>query len=144
MMPSIGTNLTGFVLAIVGALLDFASAYLILSGSVTMVQNGMGMNSVQVMSDSAIIWGVGIFVFGVVLIITAYLSISNYGRIRMRTVGGLMLAYGVIMFLIGGSMFSGITPMMQGSVLSSIGMFIVGVLMIMNGILMQKTEMAKE
>ncbi len=51
-----------------------------------------------------------------------------------------MLGYGIVMLLVGASMLSGLTPMMVGSVLSSLGMFAIGVLMIFNGIAMERSR----
>lgn len=132
-------SLAGFVLAIAGALLDFASTYLIFMQSETKMQSVMGLPATP-MNNSAIIWGVSLTILGAVLVVTAFASISSFGRNNMPTIGGLMLVYGIIMLFLGVSMFSGITPMMQGSLLSSIGMFIVGALMILNGIRMQRVD----
>ena len=49
-----------------------------------------------------------------------------------------MTLYGIIMLLIGGSMLIGFTPMMEGAVISSLGMFGVSLGMIANGLLMAK------
>ncbi|MDG6908162.1 MAG: hypothetical protein JRN20_20530 [Nitrososphaerota archaeon] len=81
------TNIVGFVLGLVGALLDFASAYLIIAQSVTMTQNGMGMTVTEYTDASAVIWGVGIAALGIILIVTAFVSISSFGRNMMATIG---------------------------------------------------------
>ena len=134
------SNVTGFIFGLAGALLDFASAYLIIAQSVTMTQNGMGMTLTEYTNPSGIIWGVGLAALGIVLIVTAFVSLSSLSRKRMVTIGRLMFAYGIVMLLVGTSMLSGLTPMMAGSVPSSLGMFAIGVLMIFNGIAMGRSH----
>lgn len=91
-------------------------------------------------------WSIGLFSLGALILATTFLGASSYGKGRMRNFGALMAIYGIIMLLIGTVMYSGMTPMMEGSLYSSLGMFIVGVLMIANGTMMAKTmpkEMAR-
>lgn len=50
-----------------------------------------------------------------------------------------MIAYGIAMIVLGALMYSGVTPMMQEQTVtlaSSLGMFVVGALMLLNGSLM--------
>lgn len=79
-------------------------------------------------------WTVGLYVFGGVVVLTGILGITSIGTRWMETFGGLMLAYGAIMIVIGWLMYP--IPMMVGATLSSIGMFAVGILMIASGTFM--------
>ena len=91
-------------------------------------------------NSTALAWGIGVSGLGAVLIITAIVSLSSSGKTRTHLFGSLMIVYGVAMLLIGGSMYSGIAPMMEGAFLSSAGMFAVGALMILNGALMSRAH----
>jgi hypothetical protein len=131
----------GFILGIIGALLDFYSGYsFFVTSEVTM--SSMGVTTVQY-NNSSIAWG-GIFVvLGVTLICTAVVNISSRGMGRMSLFGGLMIIYGLAMLALSFLMYSGITPIMQQNslVVSSVGMFIVGALMCANGWLMRRNRM---
>jgi len=131
-------RLIGAILGLTGTLLDFSSGYLILTQSMV-TTNDMGM-IVNRVSPAALAWGVGISILGVILLVTTILSVSSVGTDRMDVFGPLMIAYGVAMLFVGGSMYSGNTPMMQGSLPSSLGMFVIGALMTVNGILMWRTR----
>ncbi len=77
---------------------------------------------------------VGLYVLGGVVVLTGVLGITSIGMRWMETFGGLMLAYGAIMIVIGWLMYP--IPMMVGATVSSIGMFVVGILMIASGTFM--------
>lgn len=79
-------------------------------------------------------WTVGLYVLGGVVVLTGVLGITSIGMRWMETVGGLMLAYGAIMIVIGWLMYP--IPMMVGATVSSIGMLAVGILMIASGTFM--------
>jgi len=132
------TTLAGVILGFAGAFLDFSSSYLILAQSATTIDN-MGVKMTEYNSTS-LTWGIGISVLGAVLIVTVISSLSSFGKTRMGVFGTLMIVFGVIMLLLGGSMFSGIVPMMEDSFFSSVGMFIVGALMVLNGVLMSQAR----
>jgi hypothetical protein len=132
------TMLVGVVLGFAGAALDFISGYSVGSQSMMSVDD-MGIKS-TVYNTSALGWGIGISVLGVALVITAILSLTRLGSARMGSFGLLMIVFGAIMFVIGGSMYLGIVPMMAYSDLSSAGMFTVGALMVVNGRLMSRTR----
>ncbi len=132
----IATKSTGFVLGIAGAFLDFSAGYLLLTQSMT-TTNDMGVTNVEY-NASTISWGVGIIALGAVLLITALVSVSTIGIKRMRFMGVIMVIYGATMLFIGASMYSRIASMMEGSLALSFGMFLVGGLMVLNGIVMQK------
>ena len=125
-------RLFGVFLGFVGALLDFYSGYLILTQST--VGGVIGGNA------TSLAWGVGVFVLGVVLLVTAVASTRPVGKQRMQTFGGMMALYGVVMLLIGASMYSGVTPMMTGATLSGMGMLAVGALMLANGAAMSRSR----
>lgn len=124
----------GLVLSVIGAALDFTSGTLILqTPSIMPVASGMGMAP---MNTGAITWGLLLYGLGGPLIVTGVLGVTRVGMGRMHIFGGLMVIYGIIMLLIGGSMFMGVTPMMEGALFSSVGMFAVGLGMMVNGLLM--------
>lgn len=130
-----GVGLLGILLAIGGALLDFYSGYQILAQSAT--TNDPGMMVTQY-SPSVLAWGVGITVLGGVLLVTALAAGISFRVRRMNASAALMALYGIVMLFIGVSMYSGITPMGQGTVLSAPGMLVVGALMIFNGASMRR------
>jgi hypothetical protein len=127
---------TGLILSLAGAILDFSSGYLFFAHSTT-TTNDMGVSMVN-HNSSAIYWGIGIVILGALLVITAIIGNSSVGMRRMSFFGTLMVPYGVLMVLIGASMYSNISPMMQGSLVLSGGMFLVGALMIVNGFWMRR------
>lgn len=59
----------------------------------------------------------------------------------MRDLSGLMMVYGVAMLFIGTSMYAGITSMTQGALFPSLGMIVVGALMIVNSVMMCRPRM---
>jgi hypothetical protein len=127
----------GVVLGLVGAFLDFSSGYFFLTQSmVSSIDMGVITNTYN---SSALAWGIGIFAFGLVLVITALPIISRTNMTRMPLIGTLMIFYGIAMLFIGASMFSGFAPLLMSTELSfllSFGMFAIGILMVMNGVMM--------
>lgn len=121
-----GTFAFGVVLGLAGATLDFYSGYQLTT------QSGM-MGSGQS-------WGVGLFLLGVVLAVTALVSLSP-GSLRMKDLGALMVVYGVVMLFIGALMYLGYTATMEGATFSGVGMLAVGLLMVVNGALMSRSPM---
>ena len=139
MVPSLNhITLTGLILGFAGAVLDFSSGYLIFVQSMVRT-NTMGVSMTEY-NSFALVWGIGLFVLGGLLIITAIASVSSFGNMRMRIFGLMMAVYGVVMLLVGESMYLQIAPMMAGSFLTSVGMFVVGFLMILNGVLMVRNR----
>ncbi|MGI0078468.1 MAG: hypothetical protein ACRECH_02485 [Nitrososphaerales archaeon] len=128
---------TGLVLGILGAALDFNSGYLFVSQSV-MMTNDMGVMTTH-FDVPALEWGVVLFSLGALILGTSLVSATLFGMQRMRSFGVIMAVYGIAMLVIGSIMYSGMTPMMTGSTFSSIGMFAVGALMVINGVLMINT-----
>jgi len=127
----------GFVLALVGAILDFSAGTLIVrsSSSMSMIDE-MGM-SVTVAGTVA--WPIFLYSLGVILVATGLLGITKIGMRRMRLFGGLMILYGIVMLAVGGSMIIGVTLMMSGMI-SGIAMLFIGSAMIGNGALMAKRQ----
>lgn len=135
------STLAGLVLTLVGAVLDFYSGYVFLTLTTTTVER-MGV-AVSDYNSSALTWGIALSVLGGVLLITAVASMifSSTVKIRMGAFFGfVMMGYGAIMLLVGGAMYFGATPMMEGSGLSSFGMFVVGLLMAVNGLVMTRKQ----
>jgi hypothetical protein len=128
----------GVVLAFAGAALDFFSSYQFVIQS-RMTQNDMGVIMVEY-DASSLEWGVGLSALGALLLGTALLNFTGLGMRKMHLFGILMATYGVIMLFIGFSMYSGIAPIMTERFLSSIGMFIVGFLMLGNGVGMTRSR----
>ncbi|MFI5421794.1 MAG: hypothetical protein ACHQ1H_12565 [Nitrososphaerales archaeon] len=125
---------SGIILSAAGALLDFFAGYLILSQStITTMEMGVTMSHYN---SNALVWGVGISLLGVILVVTEIVSLTSIGMGRMNIFGFLMMGYGVLMLFIGTAMYSGVAPMMNYSVESSAGMFVAGALMLVNGGLM--------
>ena len=87
-------------------------------------------------------WGIGILVLGAAVLATPLLGATSFGRQRMRLFGSLMVSYGVLMLLVGVSMYAGMTPIMQGASLSGLAMLVVGVLMTLSGGLMVLPRLA--
>ncbi len=133
-MPS-NLAVIGFVLSLIGAILDFSAGTLIVRGSSSMSMGGeMGM---EAMGAAAVFWPILLYSLGVILIVTGLLGITKIGMGRMRLFGGLMILDGFLMLAIGGSMIIGVTLMMSG-IISGIVMLFVGSAMIGNGALMAK------
>lgn len=132
-------SIVGLVLSLAGAALDFSTGYLILQNQLMTTTDNMGMVVTQY-NASSLFWGLGLLALGVLLIATGFLSLTAIRMKRMGLFGSLMAAYGMIMLLVGYLMYSGLTPIMQGSMISSLGMFLLGVLMIASGVLMSKNS----
>jgi len=121
------------VLGITGSVLDFYSGYQISHSD--MMLPGMGMTHAEY-NPTSLAWGIGILVLGSAVLATTILGATSFGRQRMRLFGSLMVSYGVLMLLVGVSMYAGMTPIMQGASLSGLAMLVVGVLMTLSGGLM--------
>jgi hypothetical protein len=134
---------SGLVLGIIGAILDFysGSAFLSMSMSTTTM---MGVTTTHY-NGSAQYWGIFLLFLGIALLLTAGISITSYGLRQMALFGMLMMGFGVVMFAVGALMYSGITPMMpqqSTTLVSSLGMFGVGALMLVNGSFMAMRRMS--
>jgi hypothetical protein len=123
---------SGLILGLVGGVLDFASgAGLLLNGT---QQTMMGNTAVSPQNE---VLALGLFALGAIVIITAIASVMSVGRGRPKLLSGLMLAYGIVMLLVGGSMAGGLVTMMS-TPLYGYAMIIVGLLMIVNGSIMSR------
>lgn len=125
--------LFGFVLGLVGGLLDFYSAYQFIAG-------GMGGSAMQYTS-SGMAWGAGVAVLGVVVVTSAAVSVTPFGAEHMRAFGALMVAYGVLMLAVGFGMGGGTVSAMDPGSQTGFGMIMVGGLMAINGFMMLRAEM---
>ena len=105
-----------------------------------LLQPSIGMMQQPMMLTPSSMWG-GYFllILGVVVLSTG-VYVLTAGMMKKQTlIGELMLAYGVIMLIVGSSMFLQIFPMMQGSTLSGIVMVVVGIAMLYSGYGMTKS-----
>jgi len=96
-------------------------------------------------NNSAQVWGIFLLAPGGVLAITAALNVTSIGMKHMGLFGALMMSYGVVMFVVGDLMYSGVTPVMAQqftTLISSLGMFGVGALMVANSTLMAKVNLS--
>jgi len=82
----------------------------------------------------------GLFVLGAIVILTAAVSIMSVRRGRPKLLSGSMVAYGIVMLLVGGSMAGGLVAMMS-TPLYGYAMIVVGILMIANGSIMSRARM---
>ena len=132
-----GSGIAGIILGSVGALLDFYSGYLLISGP------GMqaAMTGAAQSNAVGLIWGVGVSSLGVVVAAsTIAVALPAWAHLR-RDLGALMAVYGAAMLFFGGAMYLGATPMMQGGLLSGLGMLAVGALMLINSVSMRRSPM---
>jgi len=111
---------TGLALSVAGGALDFVSGYLLASNS-----SGMTMTN-----GAEFLVGSGLLVLGIAELATGAMVVSSLGVGRMRLLGALMEIYGILMGLA-----SAYTPSMNGAMADL--MLGVGILMFLNGILMQ-------
>jgi hypothetical protein len=122
----------GFILGLIGGLLDFASASLLLVG-----QSGSSMmNPVSVYE-----WAALLVLLGVAVIVTSILSVVTLGLRFVKVFSLLMIVYGILMMFIGGAMTAGFIMASDVSSIYSYGMVIVGAAMAVNGILMSRNPM---
>ena len=129
-----GAVLVGVVLGVLGAALDFYSAYRLAAPEIST------MGGMPAYSSSGTAWGVGLAALGVLLLVTAAAGASSLGEGRMGLFGGLMVAFGSIMLLVGAAMGLGVSPSMQTAAFAGLGMLAVGVLMVANGSVMLRAE----
>ena len=102
-----------------------------------MQQAAMGDNSVARQNE---LLALGLFWLGAIVITTAVASIMSVGRRRPRLLSGSMIAYGIVMLLVGGWMAGGLVAMMS-TPFYGYAMIIVGILMIANGSIMSRAQM---
>ncbi len=124
----------GFILGLIGGLLDFASASLLLLSP----RDATGMMD----AGAAEGWGVVLLALGLAVVVTSILSVQSIGIRRGKVFSLLMVLYGIVMVAVGLSMTTGYIPMVTGiSVIYSYGMVLVGGAMVVNGLMMSRTTM---
>jgi hypothetical protein len=122
-------------LGLIGGLLDFASASLLLLGQ---------GNSTGMMNESLVptyVWVAVLLVLGVVVIVTSIFSVVSIGIRFGRVFSLLMIVYGILMMIIGAAMTTGYIMAADVSTIYSYGMIIVGAAMVVNGIMMSRNPM---
>lgn len=123
---------SGFMLGVIGGLVDFASA-----STIALSQgSGMTQGSYLLPGDA---WAAVVTVLGVLSVASAVLSVTTTGVGHLRGFALLMMALGVVMAVIGSLMSSG--SIEGSSVIFSYGMVVVGALMAINGAMMLRTPM---
>jgi len=122
------------MLGIIGGLLDFASASMVLidgsGGSATMTGG-------YVLAGEA--WAGVLALLGALVVATTLLSVTSTGVLHLRAFSLLMVLLGAVMAVVGTLMSGG--PLTGSSLLYSYGMVIVGVLMAINGVMMVRNPM---
>jgi hypothetical protein len=125
---------SGFMLGIIGGLLDFASATIIVIN-----QGGNGMMATTGYFVSGYAWAAILAVLGVLVVVAAALSVMSIGVRYLRGFSLLMVALGLIMAIIGTVMSTG--SIAGSSLIYSYGMVIVGALMAINGVMMLRSPL---
>ncbi len=123
---------SGFMLGIIGGLLDFASAT-----SVVINRGANGMTSGFGVSGYA--WAAILGTLGVLVTVVAVLSVTSTGVRYLRGFSVLMVVLGLVMAITGSLMSS--ESFAGSSTIYSYGMVIVGILMAINGATMLRSPM---
>jgi hypothetical protein len=118
---------SGFMLGVIGGLLDFASATSLLVDRAA--QSGMGG-----IGSSYIAVALGLYVLGALVIVTSLFSSMLVGMSHPSLFSILMIAYGVAMVAAGWIISTDIISTAISS-LYSLGMIALGVLMVVNAFL---------
>lgn len=120
----------GFILGLVGGLLDFASASMLLIAQVP------GTDMMGEMPPPDYLWAGILIALGVLVVVTTLLSAATMDARVVRLAPFMMTAFGAIMVAIGSAMSGGYIVTGEMSQIYSYGMVLVGVLMMANGIIM--------
>jgi len=123
---------SGFMLGVLGGLLDFASAT-----GIVINQGGSGMMNGYILSPDE--WAVGLVALGVLVVAVAVLSVTSTGVMHLKGFSVLMVLLGLLMAVIGTLMSGG--SIAGSSTIYSYAMVIVGALMAINGAMMLRTPM---
>lgn len=126
---------SGFMIGVVGALLDFASATNVL---VSPVQSSGMMTT----SGPSPWWILGLYSLGALVLVSSVLSIMAIGFRFARLFSLLMVGYGLAMIASGWIMSTGNMFGSSDAALYGYGMLVVGGLMIVNGAMMTRTPMS--
>jgi hypothetical protein len=120
----------GFIVGLIGGLLDFASASMLLIGQVA------GTGTMDGVTQADYTWAAILIVLGVLVVATTVLSAAVVDTRIGRVTPLLMILFGAMMAAIGTAMSGGYLVSVEMSQLYSYGMVLVGVLMVANGIIM--------
>ena len=123
---------SGFMLGIVGGLLDFGSAT-----SAAIGQGGSVMVGGYGLSGSG--WAAALALLGALVVGASVLSVTSTGFRHLKAFSVLMVALGLVMLVVGGAMSGG--QMTGLSLIYGYGMIIVGLLMAINGLMMLRNPM---
>jgi|SRR5208283_4557447 len=127
---------SGFMIGVVGGLLDFASATSLLANRATL-EPGMASNA-----PSGLVWIVGLYVLGTIVIISAVFSVMSLGFRFPKLFSALMMAYGAVMLASGWVMTTGNMLGTTELLLYGYGMMVLGALMLVNGAAMMRSPMS--
>jgi hypothetical protein len=122
----------GFILGLIGGLLDFASA------SQLLLQQGSSTGMMNETSTSVYPWVALLLLLGTAVVVTAVLSVLSVGFRHARLFSVLMV-YGVVMVVVGLIMSAGVLMVGDFSSVYSLGMLVVGAAMLVNGVLMSRS-----
>jgi hypothetical protein len=124
-------------IGLVGGLIDIFVGLLILQPNQTGMSNPMMSTSNGLAGYSLLALGVIVFLTGVYVLVTKMMK-------HRSTTGLLMIAYGLIMLVLGAGMIGQLfSIMMQGSTVSGIVMILVGLVMLYSGSQMVTTSREK-
>jgi hypothetical protein len=123
----------GFILGLIGGLLDFASA------SQLLLQQGSSTGMMNETSTSVYPWVALLLLLGTAVVVTAVLSVLSVGFRHARLFSVLMMVYGVVMVVVGLIMSAGVLMVGDFSSVYSLGMLVVGAAMLVNGVLMSRS-----
>ena len=126
------SSTNGFILGLIGGLLDFASA------SLLVLSPGDSMGSAGMSSDLVAAF---LVLLGVAVVATSALSVQSVGMRFAKVFSLLMILYGVAMVAIGVSMTTGYVQSAGLSIIYSYGMVLVGGAMVVNGVMMARSPM---
>jgi hypothetical protein len=113
----------GLVLSVVGAALDFVSGYSLVLDS----------SSMTMTVEVDLLVGLGLLALGMAVLATGVVMATGRAAGRTNLLGALMEIYGILMGLV-----SAYTPSMNGGIADL--MLVVGILMFLNGIIMQSRK----
>jgi hypothetical protein len=123
---------SAFMLGVIGGLLDFASATSLLVDRAT--QSGM-----MGIGASYVAAALGLYVLGVLVIVTSLFSAMLVGMRHPSLFSVLMIVYGVAMVAAGWIMSTDMISTATSS-LYSLGMIALGALMVVNALLMSRSR----
>jgi uncharacterized membrane protein HdeD (DUF308 family) len=126
---------SGFIVGILGGLLDFASA-------TNLVLYPAPETGMMTSTPSDLGWILGLYALGAIVIATSVLSVTWFGLGRPKLFSGLMMVYGILMVVVGWVMITGSMVGTTEVLLYGYGMAIVGILMVVDGTIMMRNPMS--